>query len=129
MSVSYAFFGNVLRMDLEGVYPPEDVVESFRRALNDPEFPENARLLIDVTRSQSLADRHAEELKGVVDAFASVIQQVGNRCAILAQSDVHYGLMRMAGAFADLHDAEARVFKSEDEAIRWLNSDLPGEND
>ena len=63
----------------------------------DPAFPpENARLLLDVTRSKSLADRPVDDLRRVAEYLAKRGDRVGHRCAILAESDVHFGLMRMA---------------------------------
>lgn len=126
MSVSYSFEGNIIIMRLEGVYPPDAITEAFDRALADPGFPaENARLLMDVNRSESLADRPVEDLRRVAEHFAERADRVGNRCAIVAKSSVHFGLMRMAVVFAELREAEARVFKNEREATLWLNQDLP----
>ena len=46
MAVSYDFEGNILRMVLEGVYPPEAIMRAFDRALEDANFPDHARFLI-----------------------------------------------------------------------------------
>jgi hypothetical protein len=129
MGASYTFIGNVLRIDFEGVYPADAAMDVFQRALEDPAFPENARLLIDVTRSESLADRRTQDLKTSVDFFANAIERVGKRGAILAASEFQSGMMRMAAVYAETLNVECKVFSTEGEAVRWLNRDLPGEND
>ena len=125
MAVSYRFVENILRLDLVGIYPPEDIINAFDRALEDPRFPaQNARFLLDVTRSESLADRSVDDLRRVAEYFAARADRYGRRCAILAESAVHFRLMRMAIVFAEVSSAEARVFKGEEEAVLWLNRGL-----
>ncbi|MGD8412666.1 MAG: STAS/SEC14 domain-containing protein [Candidatus Latescibacterota bacterium] len=122
MPVKYTFEQNILKMTFDGVYGSEAIIQSFNEALEDPAFPgENARLLLDVRGSDSLADRSVEDLRKVAEHYARNADRVGRRCAIVAQSDIHFGLMRMAVAFTETYDADARVFKSEDEAVDWLN--------
>ena len=130
MPVSYSFNANILRMEFEGFYSSETIIESFEEALSDPQFPaHNARLLLNVNRSESLVDRSVDDLRRVAEYFAQRADRVGRRCAIVAETAVHFGLMRMAVVFADSYEAEARVFKKEDEAIQWLNRDLPAATD
>lgn len=129
MGASYTFVGNVVRIDLEGNYPSEDAIKAFERALEDPAFPANARLIVDVRRSESLTQRRTEDLKMVVDFFAQKVGRVGGRGAILAASEFQVGLMRLTATYAELREVEAMVFQTEDEAIRWLNRDLPGCDD
>ena len=125
MAVSYRFMENILRIDLVGVYPSDAIINAFDRALEDPRFPnQNARFLLDVTRSESLAERSVEDLRRVAEYFAKRSGRMGRRCAILAESAVHFGLMRMAIVFAEKYEAEARVFKSEEEAVLWLHNDV-----
>jgi hypothetical protein len=117
-------------MEFEGLYPSDAIIEAFEEALADPAFPpKNARLLLNVNRSESLADRSVEDLRRVAEYFAHRADRVGRRCAIVAESAVHFGLMRMAVVFAEMYDAEARVFKKEDEAVLWLNHGLQVVND
>jgi len=125
MPVSYSFNGNILRMEVEGHYPPDAIIDAFEKALADPAFPpSNARLLLNVNRSESLAERSVEDLRRVVAHFARMADRVGRRCAIVAEADLLFGLMRMAEAFAAMHDTEVRVFKKEEEAVSWLAHSL-----
>ena len=130
MAVTYSFHRNILKMTFEGFYPSQAIIDSFEKALADPAFPpENTGLLLDVNRSESLADRPVDDLRRVADYFARNADRVGRRCAIVAESTVHFGLMRMAVAFAEMYDAQARVFKNEEEAVEWLNQSLTVTNE
>lgn len=123
MAVTYVFDGNVFRMNLEGVYPPQEIIDTFDRALADPRFPNDARFLLDVTRSESLAGRTVDDLRRVVDHFGPRAGRVGRRCALVAQSAVHFGLMRMAAAFSETYGVDTRVFRTVKEAVDWLKRD------
>jgi hypothetical protein len=125
MPVSYSFDGNILRMDFVGTYSPDAIFEALERALADPYYPsQKPDFLLDVTRSESLIDRSADDLRMVVEHVARKTDLFGRRCAMVAETAVHYGLMRMAAAFAEMCDARARVFKTREEALRWLNQEM-----
>ncbi|MBU1948685.1 MAG: hypothetical protein KJ927_08245 [Candidatus Eisenbacteria bacterium] len=50
MPVRYTFSGNLFRINLEGSHTPEDIIETFNAALDDPLLPSDARFLLDVRR-------------------------------------------------------------------------------
>ena len=125
MGITYKFKSNLFVMTLDGVCPMDEVMDTFDRALVDSAFPENARFLMDVSASESLANRTVEELRQVVDHFSARAAKIGNRCALVAQSPVLFGMMRMAMVFSEMHGVNTSVFKSVDEAAEWLKRDLP----
>ena len=53
----------------------------------------------------------------------------GGRTAVLVDSQLQYGLGRMAEAFGEFESLpfEFRVFKNRSEALEWLKSSLPGD--
>lgn len=122
MAVRYSLEGNLLRMSFEDHYTPEDVKRVFGDAIEDPALPADARLLMDVTRSSSLASRPAHEIRGVADFLGPRAGRVGSRCAIYASLPVHFGLMRMAQAFGETHGVETAVFSDEKRALEWLGA-------
>jgi hypothetical protein len=125
MGVTYEFKSNLFVMTLAGISPVDEVIDTFDQALVDSSFPENARFLMDVSASESLADRTVDELRHVVDHFSARAGRVGNRCALVAQSPVLFGMMRMAMVFSEMHGVNTSVFKSVDEAAEWLKNDVP----
>lgn len=124
MPVRYTFSGNLFRIYLEGSYEPEDIIETFRAALDDPLFPKDARLLLDVRKSSELATRDSQKIRDVAEYFAENAERVGNRCAILADSPIHVGLGRMGAAFAGFRGAIVQVHTVMDDAISWLGADV-----
>jgi hypothetical protein len=103
----------------------DEATDTFDRALLDSSFPESARFLMDVSASTSLADRSVAELRRVVDHISVRSCRMGNRCAIVADTPVLFGMMRMAMVFGELHGVNSSVFRSVDAATEWLENDLP----
>jgi hypothetical protein len=129
MAVSYTFRGSILRMDFVGCYAPQAIIDAFDEAMADPRFFDNACLLIDVTRSESLVERSVDDLRLIVDNLGPRTARVGRRFALLAGAAVHFGLLRMVVVFAEAHDVEARAFTDEDEAVVWLSQSQAGTKD
>ncbi len=120
MPVRYSLEGRLFRMSFSGGYTPEEVKQAFDAALADPALPDDARFLMDVTESTSLATRPADEIQGVADFLGPRASRVGWRCAICAPEPVEFGPMRMARVFGEAHGVETEVFSSLGEALGWL---------
>ena len=123
MPVSYRFDGDLFRMDFEGEYTIEELMQTYATALRDPAFPQSARFLMDVTGSSSLATRSADDIQAVADFLGPRASRFGSRCAICAPKPVQFGLMRMAQVFGERHGVETSVFASLDQALAWLATD------
>ena len=120
MPVRYSFEGRLFRIDLEGSYTPQDMMESLEAGLADPLFPEDARFLLDVRESNELAQRPAEQIRTIAEFFALRAERVGNCCAILTGSPVQYGLARVGAAAIESLGVDVEVLSSFDEALTWL---------
>ena len=120
MAVEYQLSGDLLRLNLVGTYQADDVRQQFMKALEDPACPREVALLLDVTRSESLAQRSVDDLRGVATFVGRFADRVRRRCAVVAAEDVHYGLARMAAVFSEGVGVEAQVFRKDDEALKWL---------
>lgn len=107
-------------MALAGTYEPDEIIVRFREALEDPACPSPVGLLIDTTRSESMATRPPHELARVAQYLEPFSDRIGGRCAVVAPTDVLYGLSRLAGTYAELSGIETRVFRDAAEAIAWL---------
>lgn len=123
MPVRYTFSGNLFRMNLEGAYTPEEMMKTFKQALNDPLFPDDARFLLDVRKSLKLSERSYNDIKSVAQFFAAHSDRVSGRCAIVADQEVHYGLSRMGATLAEIKGARIEVFRDINEAILWIGAD------
>jgi len=109
-------------MELVGAYAPEEIVRTFDDVLRDPKLPEHAQFLLDVSGSEVMAQRSAEELRRVANVFGIHAQRFGGRCAVVVSSPVQFGLSRMAGAYVESDSVTIEVFDSPTEALAWLAS-------
>lgn len=123
MPVRYTFSGNLFRVNLEGSYTPEEIMETFMNALNDPLFPEDARFLLDVRKSSELSERSYSDIRSVAQFFAAHSDRVSGQCAIVADKEVHYGLSRMGATLAETSGARVEVFRDINAAILWIEGD------
>ena len=120
MAVQYSIRGSVLTMELIDTYEPQEVMRQFLEAMNDPACPNPVALLVDVSRSESLPTRPAGEIRMVAEFLGPYANRIGGRVAVVAPSDVHYGLSQLGGVYSDGVGVSAQVFRSFDEALKWL---------
>lgn len=122
MAVSYLLDGSLLRMELAGSYEPEDVVRVFLAAIADPACPDPVALLVDVTRSESLAGRSPSQIRFVAESLGPHVKRIKGRCAVVAVEDLHFGLGRMGSVYSEGVGVEAAIFREEEAARRWLGA-------
>jgi hypothetical protein len=120
MGVEYQIQDGVLMMTFAGTYQPEDVTERFLAALHDSACPSPVALLIDVTRSEVLAERPAAEIRRVAEFLGPYSERIGGRCAVVAPADVLFGLSQMGSVHTERVGVTSRVFRGRDEALAWL---------
>lgn len=120
MAVQYSIREGVLNMEFIGIYEPQDVVRQFLEAMSDPTCPNPVALLVDVSRSESLATRPAGEIRMVAEFLGPYAERIGGRVAVVAPSDVLYGLSQMGAVYSEAVGVSAQVFRTSDEALKWL---------
>lgn len=123
MPVSYGIAGDRFHLVMEGSYSPADIKQVFLRALEDPAFPERPRFVFDVSRSDVLAERSADQIRAMVRFLSENAERFGRRCAVVVSRPVQYGLSRMGTAFVGSDDVEVEVFTDIDDAFAWLDTD------
>jgi hypothetical protein len=120
MAVQYSIREGVLTMEFIGIYESRDVTRRFIDAMGDPTCPNPVALLVDVSRSESLATRPAGEIRVAAEFLGPYAGRIGGRVAVVAPSDVHYGLSQMGAVHSERSGVAARVFRSTAEALEWL---------
>jgi hypothetical protein len=118
--VAYTIQGNLLKLDFVGQYEPDDIIRQFLDGLKDPRCPDTVALLLDVTRSEVLATRSADEIGRVAQFLGPYANRIRGQCALVASTDVHYGLSRMGAVFSEGVGVETRPFRNLDAALQWL---------
>jgi hypothetical protein len=123
MPVQCSLEGDRLTMEFVGTYEPQEIVRRFLEAMGDPSCPVPVSLLVDVSRSESLATRPAEEVRQVAQFLGPYAHRIGGRCAVIAPKDVHFGMSQVGATHSRNVGIDARVFRTKDEAREWLNVD------
>jgi hypothetical protein len=98
-----------------------DVFEHFRVLGADPAVPEQVNVLLDLREMTSEPQSHQ-----IRAAAAEVIDLKGRVqwgvCAVVAASELLYGMSRVFGVFSQEAFRESRVFRELSEAEVWLAS-------
>lgn len=120
MAVTYSFHGTLLKMEFIGKSEPDDVIEAFEAAMKDPACPNPAALLVDVSRSETLATVPVADIRRVAEHLGPFSARVGGRAAVVASSDVHFGLSRLGSVYSQNVGVEVQVFRDLESAAVWL---------
>ena len=119
MAITYHFDGDFLLTTIEGEASYEDVRTYLDTLCEDPRFRPGMPGLIDcrgVTSLFSIRDLR----QTAADAKTRPQMQVPARAAVLASSNIIYGLLRMYEVFNEGNPSEIRVFRQPEEAMAWL---------
>ena len=73
-----------------------------------------------VPRSESLATAPASNIRMVSEFLGPHADCIGGRLAVVASSNVHFGLSQMGAVHCEGVGVTARVFRTADEALAWL---------
>lgn len=99
----------------------DEVAAHFQSLLIDPEVPEYLDVLLDMSELGSLPE--TRQLENVAREVQRIRIQVRfGVCAIVAQRDALFGMMRMFEVIARAHFREIRAFRMMEEAEAWLAS-------
>jgi hypothetical protein len=123
MPVNYAIQGKYVTLELVGKYLPDDVIKAFERAMSDPKCPNPAALMVDVRRSETLATTPVPEIRRVAEYIGPFAARVGGRVAVVASSDVHFGLSRLGSVYTEGVGVDAQVFRDVESAAAWLGGE------
>jgi hypothetical protein len=120
MPVTYRFELNVIVIELIGEYSVDDIRTAALKSFNDPRCPKNPTLIIDLSKSRSIYQRSSKSVNAMGTFIASFGKKFNNHLAIVVPDDATYGLMRMSSAPADSYGIEVKIFRTYDEARKWL---------
>ena len=124
MPVTYRIDGGLADMVLEGDCPPDEVIQTFHRILDDPACPARFVLLLDVSSSTTLATRATDEIVRVASHVGPYKDRL-TRCAVVATEDVQFGLSRLGAVYSESAGVMTSAFRTRGEALEWLRRDIP----
>jgi hypothetical protein len=114
----------IIRTKCTGPVTIEEVVEHFHVLGQDPDCPDSVDVLLDLSEQTSIPNK--ENLRDVTSEIKRVQGRVRfGVCAIVAYTDVLYGMLRMFEVFAEQYFRKSYVFRSPSDAEAWLASERP----
>jgi hypothetical protein len=121
VAITYHIEGDFLFTTIEGETGYADVKAYLDGLMADPGFRPGMPGLIDCRRVKSLFSI-ADLRRTAHDARRRPQLQVPGRAAVLASSNLIYGLLRMYEVFNEGSPSQIRVFRKPEEAMAWLKS-------
>lgn len=105
----------------------DEVLFHLRRVEDDPRLPDRLDALLDLGDQTSIPE--SAELRGITLGLERLTKKVRwGAFAIVATSDVLFGMSRMFGVFSEPLFAQVNVFRDRESAARWLASVRPPES-
>jgi hypothetical protein len=108
-----------------GEYEREEFLAVLERTLAELRGLPAAGMLIDVSQSIALPRRSNDDMYSFGMTMMSQRDLFANRLAIVATTDVTFGLMRMGLARASECGLESQVFRDYERALAWLCAARP----
>lgn len=119
MPITYRFESGILRTTIEGATGYDDVKLYLDTLLSDPDFTPGMPGLIDCRKVTSLFSIR-DLRRTAADTRERPEMRVPGRAAVLASSNLIYGLLRMYEVFSEGQATRIRVFRGPEEAMAWL---------
>lgn len=105
----------------EGVVSDKELLDTYRRLYNDPDFQLEFKKLVDLRATESL-ERSADALQDIAQMIKSRYagSSARSKTAIVAPRDLSYGLARIYEVYSEDTPQETAVFRDLEKALDWL---------
>ena len=122
MTVLHQRDGSLAVVVAQGRYATGELREAFEAALTPFAADPADGLLLDVSGSQSLGERSAHDVRTMAHFVASQGERFSRRFAIVAPSDLAFGLMRLGSVVTDSQGVATHVCRDHESALAWLRT-------
>ena len=121
MGISYQIVDGIVFTNIEATFSVDDVRAYLVAAVADPSYRAGMPSLVDCRQVTALLS--PAELRIIAAEIASITTApVAGRCAVLAASDVVFGLVRMYEAYSEGAPVDVCAFRDHDAAMAWLRT-------
>ena len=121
MPVVYAIYAaqKFIHTRCLGNVTTDETSDHFRALARDPNCPDRLNVLLDLLEMTSIS--RTDQIRGVILDLQNVQRRVRfENCAIVADNDAIFGMMRMFEVFAKDYFVSTRVLRGVAEAKAWL---------
>jgi hypothetical protein len=123
LEFTYAPLERLVRVNATGHIPAEEVLAFWQELISDPTITPGSQMLV-VVRDASTSMR-TQDLEPLMKHYGAVVTKGIERLVIAAADDAMYGMSRAFAVFAERWRFDVRVFRSEVEALAWLQEVRP----
>jgi hypothetical protein len=120
MSVQRGRDGAIAIVTASGQYEMSELRDGVDSALAAFGSDGASGLLVDLSDSQVMPDRSSQDLQTMAYFLVSRAQQFARRLAMVASTDLAFGMMRMGTVVVESQGVAARVFRDRAAAMTWL---------
>jgi len=111
----------VLVVTVDGDYTSGELRRAGARGLEADDVPNPVPVLLDMSGAAGIGKKSTDDIRATGEFFGERAEFM-TRVAVLAPSDVAFGLMNVGGVFATSAGLETRPFRSRTEALEWLGA-------
>ncbi len=126
MGLTYTIEKELTTVIAEGSFSVGDLHAAFSKIRS--EFDGSTLLKILVVDHGSEFEPSQEELQELAKGWGAIFRDVPVRIALLVDTEIHYGLGRMASVYAEQYDIPLDVFRHSLDALLWLSKDAPAKS-
>ena len=113
----------LIRTRCFGATSLQEVLAHFKDLRNEPDLPPRMSVLLDLSALSSAPER--DQLRAVVAEMKDVGPAVRwGALAIVAKTDLLFGMSRILGVFVEDSFSNTGVFRHMSEAERWLETQM-----
>ncbi|MEQ9399985.1 MAG: hypothetical protein RJQ04_12560 [Longimicrobiales bacterium] len=123
MPVHARTIDGLIHLVVDGDYTSEELRRVGAAAVDGAE-QRPVSVFLDLSGAAGLGKKTPADLRGTAAFFGARRDRLG-RVAILAPTDVGYGLMRMGAAFGGADGLDVQAFRTRAESLAWLEA-APG---
>ena len=119
MGLTYSIEKDLTTVIAEGSFSVGHLLTAFTKIRS--EFDGTTPLQILIVDHGSEFEPSREEIQEMVKGWGALFRDVPARIALLVETDIHYGLGRMASVYAEQHGLPFEVFRHSLDAMQWLS--------
>ncbi len=125
MAVNFEIDDGVLVLRMVGTYSTAELRATLLESLAHLGPAGAVGMVFDVSASESLAERTADDVRTMGYFIAIHSHHFGRRVALVGSEDFGYGMMRLGSVILEEQGITNKVFRSHEEALAWVRAETP----
>lgn len=116
--MTYSIGKNYIRFSYPGGDGFQRINDDFNDLASNPKITNRMNVLVDL-RSLPTTPK-SEDMKKLAGRLDALNEKLGPKVSFVVKNSMEFGMIRVFGAYADLHGFKINIFETEETAISWL---------